>query len=190
MNEFIKENKKISSEKLLKSYNENISYLDSTINRIKSNGKSQRETTKDLCLLFGNHASLTKTIMVRYLQLSDITNQKINYMTIPELFVKFKKCITNDTQMPCPLTTELHMISFDLRNKLAHNINQSDYMENVISQSGVKKMLNFLTKLSDESKEIEHCFNLKLEQSKNYKKDNDNSQEREVNHHHFMGIRY
>lgn len=191
MNEFTKENKKITSEKLLENFGENIKYLDATIDRIVNNKNTiTRETMKDLCILFGNHASSTKTIMVRYLLLSGISNHKISYMTIPELFMKFKKTVEKDIEMPCPLTPDLHLIAFDIRNKLAHNTNQTSYMSNIIQQSGLKKVLNYLKKLSYEGKEIEYCFNIKIEQEKNKKNEKNEEISLEDKQQYPFGIRY
>lgn len=189
MNEFTKENRHISSEKLLKSFNDSLVILEIILQRLKKDNAASRANIKDLCLFFSNYSSGSKTIITRYLQKSGLKNQQINNMSVAELFVKFKKAISKDTEMPCSLTTELHLIVFDIRNKLSHNLNQVDYLTKVVEQSGIKKMINFLEKLSDEAKEIEHCYSLKIEKEKELEKDNFNNNRIEKEIYHF-GIRY
>lgn len=188
MNEFTKENKHLTAEKLLEYYRENIKLLDKTIAELQEQRMADTSSVRDLCLFFGNYSSGTKTIISRYLNECGVSNKQIKTLSTVELIVMFKKSIAIDKHAPCNLTSELHMISFDLRNRLAHHINQESYLGNVIEKSGIKKITRFLSRLSGEAKEIENHYLNKVNLSKINAKAN--SQEVMQEKIHPFGITY
>ena len=137
--------------------------LDATISIIKRDKEVPKPLVKELCIFISNYTSATKTMLCRYLQKSGVCNAKISNMSTSELIVNFKKQVSKDTKAPCFISTELQLITFSMRNKLSHNLNQVDYLAKVIEDSSIKKFLNFLTKLSTESKEIENLLKKKVE---------------------------
>ena len=163
MNEFSRENKHLSENDVIDLYQQNIMNLKKIIKDIRLKKSIDDNCLSNLCIFFSNYTSGTKTIICKYLYSSNLTKNKLNNMSVPELFVKFKKQISKDTETPCMLSTELHLVAFDLRNKLSHTINQQSYLSKVILNSGINKMIRFLDKLEKESSEIHHYFKMKVE---------------------------
>lgn len=163
MNEFTKENRGVPSEILLKSYHSCIVSIDALIQRIKADKEVSISNKKELALLISNYSSCVKTVICRYLKASGYSNQRINNFSTTEVFFKFKKEIAKDNKATCNLSHELHLVVFNLRNKLSHTLNQVDYVSLIVEKSGMVKILGLLNRLSIESKEIETQFEKKLE---------------------------
>ena len=163
MSGFSKENRKIGNKTLIEMYKKNLVTLDAIIETIVKQKEVSRAMIKELCIFISNYSSGTKTILCRYLQENGICNAKINNMSTAELIVNFKKQVSKDTSLPCSVNTELQLIAFGIRNNLSHNLNQVEYLEKVVNDSGLKKFINFLNKISIESRQIEQLFERKIE---------------------------
>lgn len=191
MNEFLKENKHTSTESILNSYRKCIVKLDALIERVEKDKDFSNSNKNELSIFLSNYSSGTKTIVCRYLQYSEVANQRIINMSATELFVKYKRELIKDFKNNPPITTELHLIVFDLRNKLNHNIDQIEYLNKVINESGLNKVLGFLNKISKESKEIYNTFENKYENHKEKLKENEQKKQKEIQREHYpFGIKY
>jgi len=181
MNEFSRENKHLSETDVIDLYQQNIMNLKKIIKDIRLNKSVTDVCLLNLCIFFSNYTSGTKTIICKYLHSSNLTKNKLNSMSVPELFVKFKKQISKDMGTPCMLSTELHLVAFDLRNKLSHTINQQSYLSKVIHTSGINKIIRFLDKLEKESSEIHHYFKIKVENNNSITENLNNESLKEIN---------
>lgn len=163
MNDYLKENKGVSDEKIITSLLGNLDKIKNVSLNANNYGMLTDSEKLTMCSFFSEYSSLLKTIIVRYLQNSNVSNKRLSEMSMPEIFCKFKSEIAKDTGERCNLREDLHIVAFNIRNKLSHTYSQLEYISDVIDKSKMPKIVKFLNEVVKEAKQIQELYLNKIE---------------------------